>query len=909
MIKVFYNTGSYRSGTEYLFTEVLKDFRPPDYSKILYLAPTSTYVQEAQKTFHKLVTQNLSPASDKCYITPEMATLRQFSKKLYSAFGNKRVINNALVPIILSLLTGKKIGFSTVLANFISDLKQLHPNTGPDLLRPYFEDMFNELSIPPSVAEVVFSALETFHGYQTIMRDNGLVDEDDVLNACPALMANIVLPDTLIIDGYFDPSLPETSILTGLIKKTQKIIISVPYGADSQGLVEGYIRFLKDNFETEEMQRDHLPAEDVPPYYAYPDIEEEVEAIARRIKSLYLSGKFRRLEDVVVTFPDLNKYSAMVSRVFKRYGVPCENGGKKPLGASRQLLDLVSLLNSVSEGYPRLVFSQLLSSQYFSGIPDNLKKWVPYLSVKSGIVSGKKAWLDFVSGGSEILDVSRIEEMPRIKSDLEWIFNKLAPLEDIRDRSSFAGYSTVLSGLMRELGFLSPAVDSASRSLLRTITELLEQVSYLGALMPGDIPLSKFIEVFSHLINSSQVETQGTGVRVMDFVDMQGVSPEYLYLGGLTDTDMPKRQDIDYLLPESVRRKMGLTSLDKYNGLQRFAFKSLIRSGRDIHLSYPLTSGDDMFIPSSFLYPGEQLKESIPGIFSREEYLVLSGVDPYSDFISEIGTGPSNTPQKGFLRVTDVDAYRTCPRRFFIEKVLGLEPLSVKEYELEASTVGIIIHKIMERLVKESFTDFGSLKEKTICIIDDIMKDKKIDAYWKEIVRDTFVGMLPAIYEQELEIRKDDYISTEVERSITGEPVKGIKLKGKVDRSDTIGDHVQIIDYKTGTADLTCTQVLKGNEALQLFLYAAMMKNEGHNINRVGIYSLKDMNIKWCPPKKRGKCKEGESTGIDEYIAASLQFLEEAVEALRKGDFTAKPLSDYICWSCHENSFCPYIQQ
>ncbi|MBI5232911.1 MAG: PD-(D/E)XK nuclease family protein [Deltaproteobacteria bacterium] len=902
MIKVFYNTGSYRSGTEFLFKEVLKDAQPPDYSRILYLAPTSTYVREAQKTFHKLVTQE---TPGQCYVAPEMATVRQFSKKLYSSFGDKRVINDALVPVVLSLLTGKKPGFSVVLANFISDLKQLHPNIAPDLIRPYLETIFNELNIPHSVAEVVYKALDTFREYHSLMLDSGLVDEDDVLNACPGLISDLPSVEALVIDGYYDPSLPETAVLTGLIRKSQKTILSVPCDADCKGVIEGYIGLLKDNFQIEEMRPECLPAGKALPYYAYPDIEEEVEAIARKIKSLHISGKFRRLEDVVVTFPDLDKYSAMVERVFKRYGVPCENEMKKSLGSTRALIDLVCLLNSVSGGYPRPAFSQFLSSQSFSRIPDSLKKWVPYLSVKSGIVSGRKSWLDFVSGGSEILDISRIEDMAQIRSDLEWVFKKLGPLDDIRDSASFSDYAKVLSGLMQELGFLSLPSDAVSRNLLRTIRELLEQLSYLGSLHPGEVSLSRFIEVFSHLIDSSQVETQGDGVRIMDFREMQGVGPEYLYFGGLTDGDMPRSQDMDYLLPESVRKKMGLTGLDKYIGLQRFVFRNLMRSGWEVHLSFPLMSGDDMFIPSSFLYPGEQLKEKIPGIFSREEYLVGKGAGPYSDFISEVGTGPSTAGQRGPLRVTDVDAYRTCPRRFFVEKSLGLEPLSIKEYELEASTVGTIIHKIMERLVKGPFDDIDHLRDRAAVIVEDILKDKKIDAYWKELVRDTFISMLPDIYEQELEIRKDGYISTEVETGINGEPVEGIKLKGKIDRFDKIGDHVQVIDYKTGTADLTCTQVLKGNENLQLFLYAAMLKKLGCNISRVGIYSLKDMHIKWCPSKSRSKCKDG----IEDYIAASLQFLEEAVKDLRKGDYTAKPLTDYICWSCHENPFCPYIQQ
>ena len=187
---------------------------------------------------------------------------------------------------------------------------------------------------------------------------------------------------------------------------------------------------------------------------------------------------------------------------------------------------------------------------------------------------------------------------------------------------------------------------------------------------------------------------------------------------------------------------------------------------------------------------------------------------------------------------------------------------------------------------------------------------RKMDAYWKTLIRDTFIEILPGIYEKELEIRGEGYISTEVEKSVSGEPIKGIKLKGKIDRIDKIGGEVQIIDYKTGAAGLNCTQALSGNENLQLFLYAAVLKSHGYRVNRVGIYSLKDLNIKWCPPKKRGrKGKDARGQEIDAYIAASLVFLGQAVERMKEGDFAANPLNEYACWNCHEYAFCPYIQQ
>ena len=258
-----------------------------------------------------------------------------------------------------------------------------------------------------------------------------------------------------------------------------------------------------------------------------------------------------------------------------------------------------------------------------------------------------------------------------------------------------------------------------------------------------------------------------------------------------------------------------------------------------------------------------------------------------------------------------MDAYRGCPRRFFIERELGLAPLSVKEYEVEAATLGIIVHKVMERLVKEPLGDIDALTVKAEAMLDEIMATKKMNAYWKRLIRDTFIGMLPAIYEKELEIRAAGYVSSETEKSVSGEPLKGVRLKGKIDRIDKVEDGFQIMDYKTGTAGLNCSRIASGNESLQLLLYAAIMKSHGYAVRRVGIYSLKDMHVKWCPPKRkaRGRGKDEGVQTIEDYITVSLGFLADVVARMKKGDFSAEPLNDYSCWNCHEHAFCPYIQQ
>jgi ATP-dependent helicase/DNAse subunit B len=925
MVKIFYTPHGYRNTAEFLFKEALKTEHRIniDYSNILYLAPTTAKVKEANKIFHQLVIRHSSPVTNKCYISPEMATIMQYCKKLYSAYGDRRMLQGSLIPVILSRLCGRGLGFSSMIADFISDLKHLYPDYDMDAIKHSLTDVFHDLNIPEAVAGTIMEGLKIYKDYQSFITENGLIDEDDVMKACPEFIKKMSGTQegiaALILDGFYDPTPSERVILKELIHASEQIFITIPYSNQFKELVEGYISFLKDNFDAGEIylkegQGSKVNGQEAASfvYYAYPGMDEEVEGIARNIKSLYVSGKLGDLREIIVAFPDLSKYASIVERVFHRYGIPYDISRNKILGRMRPFLDLLALLRSVADGYPRLKFSQFLSSAYFTKIPEGIKKWVATLSLESGIVSGKESWRNFIEEGSEKVDMSLMKEKGMIEKDMAWIFEKLQPLEDVRKGAGIEVYVYFVRDILNEFGFLASSLDSEMRDLRMTTIELLKQMSFLSALHPHPITLTEFIDVFNHLLNSTHIETEGTGVRVMGFSEMPGMSPEYIFLGGLTDGDMPRRMGLDYLLPDSVKRRLGFLHLDKYIEIQCFSFHNVIKSCRNLHLSYPLMEGDDMFLPSSFLYPGEELRERIPGVFSKEEYLIRQGCKPFSNYISEVGMIPSSLNASSSLRVTDIDAYRMCPRKFFIERILNLEPMSVKEYELEAATIGTIIHKIMEKIIKEPFDNLEDLKKGAEAAIEVSVKDRRIDAYWKRIIKDTFMEILPDIYEKELEIRKDGYISTEVEKTITGEPIKGIRLKGKVDRFDKIGDAVQIIDYKTGAPGLNCKQVLEGNENLQLFLYASMMKNQGYKVSRVGIYSLKDIDIKWCPPKKgkgRGKGKENEEQSIDDYIIASLKFLEEAVKNMRKGDFKAKPLNDYICWNCHEYAFCPYIQQ
>ncbi len=922
----------YSASPEPLFKEALKLNKTSsgihDYSGIICVNPSSLRAKLSARLFHKII--STTNYHERCYIPPDITTLSELSKRLYAMYGRGNLIEPSLKPIIISRLSNKGLGFSILISDLIHDIKQFHPGKNIIEIEKIILDTLDMFNVPELIKISIKDSLEIFKQYQDYLKDRGLADPDDALHLCPEYIKQYLTPSVTIIDNLDAPTKAELEIIKALIDKSEHSIISIPFTDEVTGY---YLSFLKEHFD---IDLTYYSKNSMPDFVYHPcdDVESEVDGIARHIKSLFLAEKIKDLNDVIVAFPALNKYKDIIKRTFHRYGIPFNIMRKRPLAKERPVIDLLCMIQSVIEDYPRLKFSQFLSSKYFKAIPRSLKNWIPILSIHSGIISGKKAWLNFLRTGNERIDIkdiidsappvyesgslfeethsNSIMSIKDLGKDIQYVFEKLSPLEKIKTSSSISTFSTTLKNILQDLGFLdtTPA-DEDYRTLKEIRMYLLNCLDKLSSIdIKGDslLRLQEFYEYLRHSLDNTYIETDTEGVTVTDIREASSVTfLKKIYLGGLTDSDLPGRGNIDYIIPDNVKRATELPDLDRNINLQRFFFEKILRYSEDVHLSYPVSEGEDKFLPSPFLYSGRAEKKNVPGIFSKEELLIMTGERPLREFLYEIKVNPNILNLGGILNVTDIDAYRKCPRRFFIERLLGLLPPTIKEYDLEARVLGDIIHGVMEKIIYEDLSDIEHINERAIAIVDEVTGQRNIDQFWRDIIKDTFLEILPDIVKLESNIRKEGFKPYLVEEKVTGEPIRGIRLKGKIDRVDKSDSAVAIIDYKTGSENLNCSGVLNGKEKLQLFLYAALLKTKGYSVDRVGIYSLKDIKIKWCPSKAKNK---GDNVDIEELIKTSLQFLEEAVNGLRKGIFTAVPFEDnpYMCSNCHENPFCPYIQ-
>ncbi len=898
-IKLYSVPFNLRGSTDLLLRYAVNHAEWPDYSNIIYVAPTPRKIREAQKKFHKLVK---SP-----YIPPKFFTLKQLSKNLFDIKSNCKYFPDILVPLLISDISGHSIGYSSILSELLKELKQHHPSKAISLVRQELNEIFDKLGIPEDAFKKLNAALDIFEKYHNILSNLDYYDENDILNyGQSAAGCTLDKFSVLIADGFYDMTASEKNLLKELINKAEATLISYPAETNNSlnntqynnnilsFITDSYINYIKFNFNvTEEHLEQHFHPDFS--YIKYNSIEDEIEGIARHIKSLFIIGRLRADNLIIVTFPRISDYIELTERIFRRYGLPYSVSLKKPPAYRGAVRDIFYLLESIIEDFPRLKFTSFLSSPYFKKLPELLRTHIPSLSRKSGIIKGREAWENL----SKIIEDKSFAKS--IKDDISHIFKILDRLIKNKDSAEIEVIHYEIENILSELGC---ETEQADIDMLNNSMDMI-RVVFSELSREKTISLKRYVEFQRHILGSIEYQTEDYGIQLMDFLETRGLEPDYLYFCGLKDGDMPCRPPIDLILPDSVRTEYGLVNLKKYLSIQKLNFLRIIGATSKTHLSYPSIDGDKYFLPSTYLSWGKEITENVTGIFSPEELLARKGKHLLSDTINEVRLDRRTKDRLSRqrlsmpMRVTDIDYYRKCPRRFFIEKVLNLEAAEIAEYEVEAKLLGNIIHSIMEELIKETIEDSQTFKQKALSIINRTLQDYIIWDYWKNLIKEAFMEILPEIMDLESKFRKEGFTPYGFEMKLKEEVLPGTFLTGKIDRVDRRGESFRIIDYKTGTVNIGSDIIKKGKE-LQLPLYAAMLKSKGIDVEKAGIYSLKDIGIKWIPTKK-------DKYTFDEYIISTLKYLEETILQIRAGNFDALPLEEFYCTSCAEAPFCPYI--
>lgn len=260
-------------------------------------------------------------------------------------------------------------------------------------------------------------------------------------------------------------------------------------------------------------------------------------------------------------------------------------------------------------------------------------------------------------------------------------------------------------------------------------------------------------------------------------------------------------------------------------------------------------------------YDGE-LSLSLKAVFSAGEYKDrLNQIERLrSEKEDELscGMGEKLYGKNMYLSATAINTYFTCNFSYFCK--YGLHAKTINPAEINTLQRGTMVHEVLEKTIEKYGKDICTLSDEQIkaeaentieeylAAIQGIeqVADARMEYIVKSIkklsvailchMRDEFAqsGFEPV--KCELKIGGED---GDIEAAVIKTPDGSIKLRGAIDRVDTYGAYIRVVDYKTGTRKFALSDVLYGlNMQMLLYLYAALKSQKYKDFAPAGVLYL-----------------------------------------------------------------------
>jgi len=809
--------------------------------------------------------------------------------KLLGRTGNKLISEEHRTLFLISLLDsnpalsgffGKTPGTLSILLDLINDLKlSLHHRNLPALRKTISE----HLAGSDRVLERSMAAAEILDVYCKELTVAGVSDKADLpMLAAAAVSSEDVVFEQVVFDGFYDLPPAQKEFFTAIINKSSGVTAVIRQTAEQETRDAGeneFYAFTKEFKGAKEVAALKGAAPRFPSGVKVAKTmsrEDEVRWQAAEIVKLTKEGKVDPKE-ITVTFPSMYAYYPYIKRIFGEANIEFNSSFEYDLATFPQVSAVVNLLECVLEDYPRRRLTEAVTSPLFTAFSTEAKEVIACASRDAGIISGAAKWAQFSANlnkksvrGRFYSDKS--EEVKRVGEEINIFIERSKPAQEMT-LSEFADY-------VRAMLKLAGCAFGGKGPLLAFESLLASVGSYSGSGAGKKQTFSYLCRVFIDMLKKAKYGPKGeiSGVKVLGILETRGVEARHIFFGGLNDGEFPLRPKQEMVVPDRLRKKLGLTSFEKRIALQRFHFYRLLETPlEDIHLSYPVQDSSRLLLPSNFL-PAE-----LPGFTLSPNKEPAGG--PQKPREKETGTSVAAFPEKVlkafapemFISVTAFDAYIKCPHSFYLEKILKLRPFEEPSYEVAGADYGSIMHDSMEAAVVEGEKTSEGLKKLLKDALETRLLEESFPSFWKDFIRQKVEVAAFAIGKQEEALSAEYAYVLYTEKALSGELIPEVlKVKGRVDRVDCSGRDLLVIDYKTGSLAGIAAGQTSRFESLQLPLYAALLEKEypQYKVKELAVFDL-----------TAGKLKKVRTETIGEMISEAVSKAGRIIESVRKGEF------------------------
>jgi DNA helicase-2/ATP-dependent DNA helicase PcrA len=370
---------------------------------------------------------------------------------------------------------------------------------------------------------------------------------------------------------------------------------------------------------------------------------------------------------------------------------------------------------------------------------------------------------------------------------------------------------TLFADCIRETGILSFVMRSPERIwLLQVLTSLFEFVKEESRRDP-DLGLERLVQVIDLMKENGialpliRVSGSEKAVNLLTAHGSKGLEFEHVFFAGVNAATWEKKRVRagGYKYPDTLLASKGGGGEDEE--LRRLFYVALTRVERHLVLSYSRWRDDGKELEPSVFIEEIQEQHRLPFekvAVSPEEQAVFDAL-AFSDAVApEIEAAEEEFIGRILstfvMNVTALNNYLKCPLEFYYRNLVRIP--SPKN---EATEFGSAVHFALQRLFEKMRGDADGRfppREEMLTDFDWYMRRHR-----ESFTREAFARRL----EYGLEVLAnyyDKYLHqwnkvVAVERNIRNVVVRGVPLKGKLDKLEFMGKEVNVVDYKTGDAD------------------------------------------------------------------------------------------------------------
>ena len=554
--------------------------------------------------------------------------------------------------------------------------------------------------------------------------------------------------------------------------------------------------------------------------------------------------------------------AARVSALLRRWGIEADDSAGRSLSQTAAGTLLLGIAAAAAEDFAPVAVLALLKHPLVGGEAEERRAWLDIVRSLDLALRGPRPPAGLEGLDSYFTQKDREGKWKGCAAAWAHVRPRLEPLQGM-----FAG-SFDLPTLARRLAEAAEALAGTAawrgpdgRMAAELIAELQSSSGSALSLEPSDA-----VPILRQLLDEQRVRPPYGGhprISIWGLLEARLQQADLMVLGGLNEGVWPALPSPDPWLAPKIRANLRVPGLDYRTGLAAHDFASALGAPK-VLLTRARRDSRSPTVASRFWL---RLQAMTGGLArdSRLERLAAALDDPGKPRpVGRPAPSPPASERPRKIAVTDVDRLKADPFAFYARAMLGLWSLDEVDADHTAAWRGTAVHKVLEQWLADDDCNPETLLPRA----RELLRDQALHPMLRALWQPRLLEAIEWIADEERKNRADGRKPLAAERKGEAE-IGGIKLYGKADRIDRLGDgSLAIIDYKTGKPP--SKKAVGEGFALQLGLLGLIARAGGFE----QIAGTPAAHEYWSLAKKQGRDSFGFVEAPDEGEPAS--FLERA---------------------------------